>query len=75
MTTTTSQEAPRFLRIGEAATLIFGGSTPSTRARVIRMTDRGDLAAIRVGERGDRLIPARELDRLLADAEANRVSS
>lgn len=52
----------------------FGESTPTTRARIIRMVDRGDLAAIRVGERGDRLIPARELDRLLADAEANRVT-
>jgi len=42
---------------------------------VIRMVDCGELAAIRHGERGDRLIPARELDRLLAEAEANRVGS
>lgn len=64
----------RFLRVGEAAVEAFGESTSSTRARIIRMVDRGELAAIRVGERGDRLIPARELDRLLADAEANRVT-
>jgi len=65
----------RFLRVGEFAGEFFGENTPTTRARVIRLADRGELAAVRVGERGDRLIPARELDRLLAEAEANRVNA
>jgi len=75
MQTPTDISTPTFLRVGRFAGAAFGVNTASTRARVIRMVDCGELAAIRHGERGDRLIPARELDRLLAEAEANRVGS
>ncbi len=72
MNSSTNPTSPSFLRVGEAATALFGRNTSGNRARIVRLCDHGELAAIRVGERGDRLVPSSEVDRLLADAEAAR---
>ncbi len=65
----------RYLRPREAAAYMFGVATPATRARVIRMIDRGDLGCIRIAERGDRLIPVAEIEALAERAAAARTAT
>lgn len=64
----------RYLRVGEAADYMFGENTAATRARITRLCDRGDLGAIRIGVRHDRLIPLAEIDALTQRAAAARSS-
>lgn len=70
----TNQDAPRHfepaLRI--FTTRQFAQLIQVSIATVKRMCDRGELACIVVSERGDRRIPAAELDRLLHQAAVNR---
>lgn len=72
MNQTTPEPAPQFLKVSAAAVALFGAATAANIARVIRWIDTGELAAIRVGERQDRLVPASEVERLHAAAEAAR---
>lgn len=60
--------APLLMRVSDVALLLYGQSTTATKARVVRMVDRGELRAVRVGARGDRWIPRQAVERLL---EAN----
>lgn len=69
------QHPPRYLRTAEAAIYMFGTSTPATRARIARLVDRGDLGAIRIGIRGDRLIPVAEIEALAERAAAARTAT
>ena len=48
------------------------GISPTT---IKRMCDRHEIAHIVISERGDRRIPYREVDRLLAEAEAVRLGA
>ncbi|MDQ3352312.1 MAG: hypothetical protein M3501_10160 [Actinomycetota bacterium] len=67
---TTRQTA--FLRLGEASQALLGENTRNSRERLRRLVDAGDVACVRVGRRGDRLIPAAEVERLATEAEATR---
>lgn len=58
---------PLFVTTGE-----FSAMTSLSATTIRRMCDRGDLAAIVISERGDRRIPWREVERLLAEADATR---
>lgn len=58
---------PVFLTTGEFCALT--GISPTTAKR---MCARGQVAHIVISDRGDRRIPAREVDRLLAEADASR---
>ncbi len=60
-------DQPLFYSTGDFAAL-----TRLSVPTVQRMCDRGLIAHIVVSDRGDRRIPASELDRLLAAAEASR---
>lgn len=60
-----------FLPVKVAAYRFFGDDSAASRARIIRLADGGEIACIRVGERGDRLIPASEIERLQAKAHSN----
>lgn len=57
-----------FLGLSEMALHLFGSTDRSAKARVVRMADRGELAAIRIGRRGDRLFPVAEIARLHTEA-------
>ena len=57
-----------FIGLADMAFHVFGSTSRSAKARVVRMADRGELAAIRIGRRGDRLFPVAEISRLHADA-------
>jgi excisionase family DNA binding protein len=64
----TSAGPPAFISTGEFCRIT--GISPTT---VKRMCDRGEVAHIVISDRGDRRIPYREVERLLAEAEATRV--
>jgi hypothetical protein len=51
MDSSTNPTSPNFLRVGEAALAIFGRNTSGNRARIVRLCDHGEFAAIRVGDR------------------------
>jgi excisionase family DNA binding protein len=57
----------QFLTVGE-----FAVRTRLSPPTVRRMRVRGEVAHVVVSERGDRRIPASEVDRLLDDAEQAR---
>jgi hypothetical protein len=59
--------SPEFLTTRE-----YGNRVHLSDATVKRKCDRGEIACIVVSERGDRRIPASEVSRLQAEAEANR---
>jgi excisionase family DNA binding protein len=61
---------PAFITTGE-----FCHLTGISQTTVKRMCDRGEVAHIVISERGDRRIPYREVERLLAEAEATRIGS
>jgi len=61
---------PAFITTGEFCRLT--GISPTT---IKRMCDRHEIAHIVISERGDRRIPYREVDRLLAEAEAVRLGA
>jgi hypothetical protein len=48
----------RLLRPDEVARALFGVNNRAARHRVYRLIDSGAVACVRVGERGDRRIPA-----------------
>lgn len=52
-------------KTGDVAQQLFGDNTAATRARIRRLVDAGELRAVRVGRRGDRLIPDSDVQRLL----------
>jgi excisionase family DNA binding protein len=58
-----------FLSTGE-----FANQVRLSVSTVKRMCDKGQLASIVVSERGDRRIPRAEVERLLTEAESNRVA-
>jgi len=63
----TSEDVSDFLTTGQ-----FSRRTRLSVASVKRMCDAGQIASIVVSDRGDRRIPASEVDRMLAEAEQNR---
>ena len=65
----------RFLSTSDVAVALFGRSSRSTVQRVQRLCNSGVLAHVRLGSRGDRLIPMTELDRLSDEAYAVRKAS
>jgi hypothetical protein len=67
-TVPTNTVSPAFLTTGE-----FARRSCLSVATVKRLCDRGAIAHIVFSERGDRRIPASEVDRLLTEADANRL--
>jgi excisionase family DNA binding protein len=65
---TISENAPTFLTTGQ-----FAQRANLSQATVKRLCDSGRLAHVLLSRRGDRRIPASELDRLLTEAETNRL--
>ena len=64
---TIRDERPSFMKTGQ-----FARMTNLSTATVKRLCDAGDIAHVIISERGDRRIPASEVDRLLAEAQATR---
>lgn len=62
-----SDDNPAFLTTAQ-----FGRKAGWSVATTKRKCDAGEIAYVVISERGDRRIPASELDRLLAEAQANR---
>jgi excisionase family DNA binding protein len=65
---TLEAEMPAFLTTSQ-----FSRITQLSVATVKRLCDVGEIAHVVVSERGDRRIPATEVERLLAEAQANKV--
>jgi excisionase family DNA binding protein len=61
------EDVPAFLTTGEFARRV--GLSPAT---IKRLCGQGELAYVVISDRGDRRIPASEVDRLVAEAQANR---
>lgn len=55
----------RLLRIGDAASYLYGSNSAANRMRLSRLADSGEIRAIRMGERRDRWFATADLDRLL----------
>ena len=66
---TTTDPAPAFLTTAE-----FSRRVHLSTATVKRLCDAGEIAHVRVSDRGNRRILASEVDRLRGEALANRVA-
>lgn len=61
---------PRLLGVADVAEMLYGAATIATKARVVRLVDRGDLRAVRIGERGDRWVPREALETFLNGSQS-----